>query len=165
MRRVELPPFIPAVTDLIETCGTGYDLSLDLKDTAAGSRVIEVVREAAPDMMERLWLCFGDWHAAAALRAADPDVRLVDSTRLGRIREGPERRAATLAGAGVDAINMHQTDWTGGLTTLFHRFDRYALAWDAQHDRVLRELLRMGIDGVYSDWVDRMVDAFRAEGI
>jgi glycerophosphoryl diester phosphodiesterase len=165
MRRAELPASIPALTDLIETCGTDYDLSLDLKDASAGARVIDVVREAAPDLMGRLWLCFGDWRTAAALRAVDPDVRLVDSTRLGRIREGPERRAATLADAGVDAINMHQTDWTGGLTTLFHRFDRYALAWDAQHDRVLRELLRMGIDGVYSDWVDRMVDAFREEGL
>jgi hypothetical protein len=28
---------------------------------------------------------------------------------------------------------------------------------------VLQTLLRMGIDGVYSDWVDRMADAFRQE--
>jgi hypothetical protein len=28
---------------------------------------------------------------------------------------------------------------------------------------VLEALLRMGIDAVYSDWVDRMTDAFRAE--
>ena len=68
-----------------------------------------------------------------------------------------------LADAGVDAINLHHSDWTGGLTTLFHRFGRYALGWDAQHERVLQELLRMGIDGVYSDWVDRMTDAFREE--
>ncbi len=38
--------------------------------------------------------------------------------------EGPERRAAVLAEHGIDAINLHHTDWTGGLTTLFHRFDR-----------------------------------------
>ena len=50
------------------------------------------------------------------------------STRPGSagIKEGPERRAALLAEAGVDAINLHQSDWTGGLTTLFHRFRRYA---------------------------------------
>ena len=88
---------------------------------------------------------------------------LVDSTRLARLKEGPERRAALLAEAGVDAINLHHSDWTGGLTTLFHRFRRYAFGWDAQHERVLQTLLRMGIDGVYSDWVDRMTDAFREE--
>ena len=58
---------------------------------------------------------------------------------------------------------MHQSDWTGGLTTLFHRFDRYALAWDLQHERVLHDGFRMGVDGVFSDWVDRMMEAFRAE--
>ena len=61
--------------------------------------------------------------------------------------------------AGIEAINMHHTDWSGGLVTLFHRFDRYALAWDVQHDHFLDQILRMGVDGVFSDWVDRMVEA------
>jgi glycerophosphoryl diester phosphodiesterase len=161
--RDQLPGHIPALTDLIDTCGSDYDLSLDVKDPAAAPPTVAVVREAAPAMLGRLWLCFRDWRMAAALRPLDADVRLVDSTRLGRIREGPERRAATLADVGVDAINLHHSDWTGGLTTLFHRFGRYALGWDAQYERVLQALLRMGIDGVYSDWVDRMTDAFRAE--
>jgi glycerophosphoryl diester phosphodiesterase len=89
-------------------------------------------------------------------------VRLVDSTRLSRIKEGPERRAATLAGKGIDAINLHHLEWTGGLTTLFHRFGVLAFGWDAQNPRVLAELLDAGIDGVYSDHVDRMVDALLA---
>jgi glycerophosphoryl diester phosphodiesterase len=161
--RDQLPGHIPALTDLIETCGGDYDLSLDVKDPAAAAPTVAVVREAAPALLGRLWLCFSDWRTAAALRPLDADVRLVDSTRLGRIREGVERRAATLAEVGVDAINLHQSDWTGGLTTLFHRFGRYALGWDAQYERVLQALLRMGIDGVYSDWVDRMTDAFRTE--
>jgi glycerophosphoryl diester phosphodiesterase len=163
LRRADLPAHIPSLVELFESCGTDYHLSLDVKDRSSAPRVLAVVREAAPDLVGRLWLCFREWRDAAAARHLDPDVRLVDSTRLVRIREGPERRAATLADAGVDAINLHHTDWTGGLTTLFHRFDRYTLAWDAQHERVLHEVLRMGIDGVYSDWVDRMTDAFRAE--
>jgi glycerophosphoryl diester phosphodiesterase len=95
----------------------------------------------------------------AAWRPLADDVRLVDSTRLRRMREGPERRAATLADQGIDAVNLHHTDWTGGLTTLFHRFERMAFGWDAQHERVLLSLLHMGVDAVYSDHVDRMVDA------
>ncbi len=65
----------------------------------------------------------------------------------------------------MDAINLHHSDWTGGLTTLFHRFERYTLAWDLQYEAGLRNVLRMGIDGVMSDSVDRMSDAFRAEGL
>ncbi len=88
-------------------------------------------------------------------------VRLVNSTRLRRIHEGPERRAASLADARIDAVNMHATDWTAGLTTLFHRFQRLAFGWDAQFDRNLVTLLRMGCDAVYSDHVERMVAALQ----
>jgi glycerophosphoryl diester phosphodiesterase len=123
--------------------------------------VIAVARAAGADALASLWLCHSDGALAASWRALSDDVRLVDSTRLSRIKEGPERRAATLADVGVDAINLHATDWTGGLTTLFHRFDRLAFGWDAQFERVLLSLLEMGCDAVYSDHVDRMVDALQ----
>ena len=67
-------------------------------------------------------------------RGRNDEVRLVDSTRLDRAKEG-ERRAATLAAKGIDAVNMHHLDWTGGLTTLFHRFGVLCFAWDAQARR------------------------------
>ena len=126
--------------------------------------VVAVVREAAPALLGRLWLCYRDWRVAAALRAARrrrPAGRLHPP----RPHQGGPRAPGgqRWPSAGVDAINLHHSDWTGGLTTLFHRFERYAFGWDAQHERVLQTLLRMGIDGVYSDWVDRMTDAFRAE--
>jgi glycerophosphoryl diester phosphodiesterase len=161
LRRDQLPVHIPSLADLYQACGTAYHLSLDVKDTAAVPEVISVANEAGDGAVDRLWLCHPDWQQAAAWRALSDDVKLVDSTRLRRIREGPERRAASLAEVGVDAINMHATDWTGGLTTLFHRFERLAFGWDAQYERVLRSLLEMGCDGVYSDHVDRMVDALK----
>lgn len=165
LRRDQLPDHMPALAELLDDCGSGYELSLDLKGAAAGKAVIDVVREAAPAMLPRLWLCHPDWQVVAGLRHLDPTVKLVDSTRLKRIREGPERRAATLRQEGIDAVNLHHSDWTGGLTTLVHRFGLEALAWDLQHELVLRDALRMGVDGVFSDHVDRMVDALRAEAL
>jgi glycerophosphoryl diester phosphodiesterase len=97
----------------------------------------------------------------SAWRPRFPDVKLVDSTRLRALREGPERRAAALAEAGVDAVNLHHSDWSAGLATLFHRFGVLAFGWDAQHDRIIRGLLAMGLDAVYSDYTDRMVDCLR----
>ena len=59
---------------------------------------------------------------------------------------------------------MHVDDWNGGFTTLFHRFGRRTFAWDAQFDRQLDAVLAMGIDGVFSDHVDRMMDAIAKFG-
>ncbi len=162
--RTQLPEHIPTLAELLDECGWDYHLSLDLKDPQAGPAVIRTVRDVAPSLLPRLWLHHPDLAVLTALRPVDADVKLVESTRLARMKEGPERRAAVLAQAGIDAVNLHHTDWTGGLTTLFHRFDRLAMAWDVQYEYSLRTLLRMGIDAVFSDWVERMNDAFRAEG-
>ncbi|MDQ1373500.1 MAG: glycerophosphoryl diester phosphodiesterase, partial [Actinomycetota bacterium] len=158
--RGDLPAHIPTLAELFETCGTDYHLSLDVKDAGAAEPVLVVARDAGFSL-PHLWLCHHDWEQVAAWRELADDVRLVDSTRLKRIREGTERRAARLAEAGIDAVNMHHTDWSGGLTTLFHRFEVFTFGWDAQHGRILDALLHMGIDGVYSDHVDRMVESLQ----
>jgi glycerophosphoryl diester phosphodiesterase len=159
MRRDQLPSHIPTLSELFERCGTGYHLSLDLKDAESGAAVIELVKARAPELLPRLWLCEHHVDHLRALRPLDDQVRLVNSTRLRHIKEGPERRAADLAEAGIDALNLHHSDWTGGLTTMYHRFGVRCLAWDLQHPHLLERILAMGMDGVFSDWVDRMVDA------
>jgi glycerophosphoryl diester phosphodiesterase len=161
LSRSELPAHIPTLAELYAQCGTGYELSLDLKGPGTGQAVIDVTRGHDPDMLTRLWLCSPVWQDLVPLRGQG--AKLVDSTRLSRIKEGPERRAAILADEGIDAVNMHHSDWNGGLVALFHRFERITFGWDMQFEAVLRPALRMGLDGVYSDHVDRMVDAFRAE--
>ena len=162
-RRGELPDHIPALAELYSECGTDFELSLDLKDPEAAPAVVDSVDEAAARtglaLRERLWLCHPGVDTLVGLREQWPDVRLCNSTRLSRMNDGPERRAAVLAEAGIDSVNLHQTDWTGGLVTLFHRFGILCFGWDAQQPRVLNELLDMGIDAVYSDHVDRMSDA------
>ncbi|MEZ5203889.1 MAG: glycerophosphodiester phosphodiesterase [Acidimicrobiales bacterium] len=159
VERADLPPHIPTVADLLSELGTGFDLSLDVKDPKAGPPTVAVAMAADPTMPARLWMCDQSHDRLVALREVSPHVRLVDSTRLRRIKEGVERRAARLQELGIDALNMHHSDWSGGLTTLVHRFSVLAFGWDAQFDRNLDDLLRMGIDAVYSDHVDRMVDA------
>jgi glycerophosphoryl diester phosphodiesterase len=155
--RAALPTYIPSVADLYAECGAAFELSLDVKDPKAVEATVALARDAGA--ADRLWLCHPDWQVVASWRAQLPDVRLVDSTRVRSMRNGPERRAAELANAGIDAVNLHHTDWSGGLTTLFHRFGVLSFGWDAQLERVLDGLLDIGIDAVYSDHTDRMVDA------
>jgi glycerophosphoryl diester phosphodiesterase len=153
----ELPGHIPTLDQLYETCGVDFDLSLDVKDPAAFDRTLAVARSGGDRVVRRLWLCHHDWTLVAEWRRRDEAVRLVDSTRVKQMKEGPERRAAQLADAGIDTVNLHHSDMSAGLVALFHRFDRYVFGWDAQHERVLRDLVDMGVDGVYSDHVARMV--------
>ena len=155
--RVGLPEHVPSLDELYRACGADFELSIDVKDVNAISRVIGVAREYQAEA--RLWLCHPTWELLADLRS-QTSARLVNSTRLKHMKDGPERRAAELAAAGIDAVNLHHSDWSGGLTTLFHRFNRYCIAWDAQHVRVIRDLVRMGIDGVHSDHVDRLQTGF-----
>lgn len=163
--RAELPEHIPTLYELWETCGTDFELSLDVKDPAAAIPVIETAQRAAQDfscdLAASLWLCHPYWETVAGWKQRHPEVRVVDSTRLNRLKDGPERHAARLADAGIDAINMHHSDWTGGLTTLFHRFELLCFGWDAQYERVLDETFDLGIDGIFSDHVDRMMRSHR----
>lgn len=149
---------VPRLADLYAECGTAYDLSIDLKDPEAAGPMIELARAAGAP--ERLWICVGSRSRLRTLRAEAPDVRLVHSPGRGKVvGTALERLAADLAADGIDALNLHHTDWTGGIVSLLHRFSLRAFAWDVQEIRHIREMLRIGIDGIYCDRVDRMVAA------
>jgi len=146
---------IPRLEDLFAACGTDFELSLDLKDPASAGPTVEVLRRHG--IPERSWLCISPMALLAEVRSSHPDVRVVHSRRRDKLGTELERHAARLSGLGVDAMNMHHTDWNAGLVTLFHRFGVQAFAWDAQHVRTLRMMLDYDVDAVYSDRVDRMV--------
>jgi len=159
LRRAELPAHVPTVAELYEAVGTDLEVSLDVKDPAAASATVAAARAAGGDeALRRLWLCSPSWELAASWRDLSPAVRLVDSTRFRTIREGVERRAATLAARGVDALNMHQSDWNTGLTTLVHRFGLRCFAWDCQFERIIVRVLTEGVDAVYSDDVSLLMN-------
>ena len=156
-----LPAYIPHLGAVLEMLSERPDLhlSLDVKDDSAFGPTLQQVHTYGSDLPARVWLCHPNAELLRAHRAEFPEIRLVNSVRLGSIREGVERRCALLSATGIDALNMRIDDWNGGLVTLAHRFSCYAFGWNLQHDHELRAGLRMGLDGVFSDHVDRMVDA------
>lgn len=111
------------------------------------------------------WLATEDLDLLAAWRDRWPELRLVNAVSLSSLRHGPERRAARLAELDIDAVQMPYPDWTGGLVTLFHRFEVEAFGWQAPHERMLDDLVRMGCDGIASTHVDRLNDAFVRAGL
>jgi len=151
-----LPADLPRLADLVAELDPAVALSLDLKDPTAGPATLEVVR--AGGASGRLWLCHPDLEILAGLRDSDRHVRLVHSTRIDRLGGALERHAVDLAGAGIDAVNLPEEDWSGGLVALYRRFGLACLGWDAQHARQVDRLLRLGLDGIYGDHVGRLVD-------
>lgn len=156
--RARLPEHIPTLEDLYAEVGGTVPLSLDIKDPAAFAVTIEMARAAGAE--DQLWICHPDLDLLIEWRRST-SARLVHSTRLGRLKHGPERHGARLREVGIDAVNFRQGDWTGGLVTLYHRFERLSLGWDAQQPRELANLFDAGIDGLFSDHPDRMAEAFR----
>ena len=155
--RRELPEHIPSLQELLAEIGPGTELSLDIKDPNAAAEVIACARDAGCEA--NLWLCHPDRELVSSWRSLSPEVNLVESTRVARMRGSFESHIAMSASMGIDVINLHHSEWSGGQIALVHRFEMLAFGWDAQHERILDTLLDAGIDGVFSDHVDRMVDA------
>lgn len=158
LRAADLPSWLPTLADLYDTCGTGYDLSLDLKDGRSTEAVLAAARSAGHDLT-RLWLC-GDGAQAASWRAADPQVRLVAGADPRRVRSWPEH-LAELRARGIDAVNLRRRRWSQQLIDDVHDAGLLAFGWDAQTARRIRRLLARGCDAIYSDHVDRMVAVLR----
>lgn len=157
--RSALPETMISLPELLARVPESVEISIGMRDDDAMDSLIAWAASIDPVTRSRLYLCHQDWRRLAEWRAADEHIQLVDATNVGAMSEGPERRASNLAEAGINAVMLRHSEWTGGMATLFHRFGRLCFGWDAQHRRILDDLLRMGLDGVYSDHVDTMMEA------
>ncbi len=159
-RRVEdvaaadLHPGTLRVADVLRAAGA-LPVSLHVHDPGVVPDLVALARGLGG--VERLWLVHDDLEVLARLRDTAPGARLVNDTSLDRLPSGAERLAAELAAARIDAVRLPEPDWTGGLVTLFHRFEVLAFAAEAAYERQLVRLVDMGIDAITSDQVDRMV--------
>jgi glycerophosphoryl diester phosphodiesterase len=158
----DLPPWLPRLADLYASCGTDFDLSVDLKDGRSAAAVLDAARKAGHDP-SRLWLC-GWGLAPAGWRDADPEVRLVSDTRHMHLTDGWAAHLRAVKDAGVSAVNLRRRRWSRELVDAVHEAGLLAFAWDAQSKRRIRTLLELGCDAVYSDYVDRMVAALNSLG-
>jgi glycerophosphoryl diester phosphodiesterase len=155
--RADLPGHIPTLRELYAACGTGFELSVDLK----GGGVVEaVLAEArAARAADRLWLCHPDSRLLGSWREGASPARLVQSTRRKQIPEGLPARAAGLRSFGIDALNLQVRDWDGPGVEEVHAAGLLAFGWDAQSARDIEHGLELGLDGLYSDHVDRLMAA------
>jgi len=140
----------------------GAELSLDLEHAAVAEPAIEVAERAGA--ITHLWACHDDLELLARLRRRSAEVRLVCSTRPGRVEGGMPALVERAAALGLDALNLHGRDWTPELVERCHAAGLAAFGWDAQDRPAMDHLLALGVDGLYSDAPDRLVAAIAARG-
>lgn len=163
-----LPHDLATLEAVLDQCDPPGALMLSIGDPDVLEATLGVVRmhqeRRGVPLVDRVWVASDDLDQIKRWRSDWPTIRLVAGMRLAALPHGPERGAADLAAAGVDAVRLAYEEWTGGLTTLFHKFGVLAFAEPVAHDRMLDELLAMGVDAVSSAHVDRMSDAMRRAG-
>ncbi|HUZ44289.1 MAG TPA: glycerophosphodiester phosphodiesterase [Acidimicrobiales bacterium] len=153
---------LDSLDDLYRQCGADFELSLDIKHPDALAPVLSAAHQAGATA--RLWLCHPDWRLVTTWRESAGPARLVDSTRLKKMDEGPARRVNELAAAGIDALNLPYPDWSAELVGLCRDAGIKALAWHAHTRPLLEDMVALGVDGVFSDDVVAMVDVLTAAG-
>ncbi len=160
--RSELPPHISTLDEVRTALGPALVLALQLGSPEVASPTLAELHRTGT--LGTTWLLHGDGAVLDQIRSVDDAAQLIWVTRLRHITEGPERRAASMRDRAINGLHLHHSDWTGGLTTLFHRFRRYAWADGAHHERVIAEMLSAGTDAVIGSHPDLMVDARRSLG-
>ena len=157
--RRKLPRHIPALADLYGELGAGFELSLDVKDPKAFEPILEVAGRVGS--AGRLWLCDDDLDRVLRWTPAAGPAHLVLSTHLENLNRAVEggltTAAAKLASARASALNLHGSEWNAERVAVVHGAGLLAFGWDAQTDYHISRLVGLGVDGIYSDHVDRLM--------
>ncbi len=164
LNRSELPQSMTGLEELYDRCGTDFLLSLDILDPDAFGPVLALSRATDSGAEDRLWLITETVSQAAGWRQVEPRIHLAHSTELAELPHGPAAHAAILREAGIDAINLHEEEWSVDLVELFHAQGLLVFGWDAHTLDMLRRLIDYGCDAVYGDYVDRLLEVGRPTG-
>jgi glycerophosphoryl diester phosphodiesterase len=139
---------------LYDRCGTDFELAVDVKNGAIAVGLVETARRY--DAADRLWVVIP--HTAAHELAVVEQVHRVVTVRANVLRSPQRKRVlATASELGVAAINARWMWWTRSLVAEVHALGMLAFGYDAQRTRSLRRCAEIGLDGVFSDHVDRML--------
>jgi len=151
VRRAELPAHIPSLDELYAACGTSFDLAIDVRLPRVGDAIVDVARQHGA--LSRLWLVTGSPDHLGEWRALSAEVHLAVTLR------PPDRRGPMLdavRAAGAEAMNLRWAWWSRRLVKRVHNLGLLAFGYDAQSHFALRRCVRLGLDGVFSDHVDRL---------
>lgn len=146
------------ITDFYEQLGTDFELSVDLKDSGAGTGLIAAAEQV--EAVQRLWLVSDQLSVLQRLRATNAEVRLVHEARRREIGNAAAH-AERLAAAGIDAQNTDTTGWDPDLVENAHSRGLLAFGSLANDGARLRRAAELGLDAIYTDRLQLAEDVLR----
>ena len=155
VRRGNLHARIPSLADLYAECGHEFDLALDMAEPRAAESVVRTAEEYGA--LDRLWLTYWRVTTLEAWRRRWPDVHLVYPAL--PLRPGSAGRLVDqLRAARVDVLNVHHRICTRGLSAYVRHHGLGIFAWGVRNRGALERVLAHGVDGVFCDDVESMVE-------
>lgn len=158
--RAELADHIPTLDDLYDSCGTDFDLAIDIKGDGAGAAISAVAE--ARGVAQRLWLFTPSTSRPGDVGNAHGGV----TVRIEELRD-PRRRKPLLESLeheGIEVANARWQFWNRSAVREVHDRGMLAFAWDVQWSVALWRCKRLGIDGIFSDHVRVLRSASRGTG-
>jgi len=142
---------VPALEQVLDTLrGTGVGLLLELKEPGEQPGVVAELaselrfqssRPAAPDVLVQSF----DHEAMQLFRAYEPEMPV---GLIGKPRRNLLRELATWAAA----VNPHHYSVDAGYVEAVQATGMRCLVWTPNTDRAVRRALRLGVDGVITDF-------------
>jgi glycerophosphoryl diester phosphodiesterase len=148
VERKQLSGHIPTLDDLYSTCGTDFDLAIDVKGAGADEAICRVAE--AHGAADRLWLFTPSSTRPEVAGAVHPGV-----TVRGRELRRSSRGAvlSQLAKDGVEVVNARWPFWRPSAVAAVHEQGMLAFAWDVQWSGAVSYCRQLGIDGIFSDHI------------
>ena len=156
---------VPALADVYRSLGTDFQLSLDVKVRRAARPAVDAARAAGA--VGSLWLVHDEIGVLRGVRAYDAHVRLVHEARPPGRDDAvatADARARVLATHRIDAENRHWGSWDASQVTAMHAHGVLAFGSLVHEPGQLRDAASRGLDALYCDHVDALVDALRERG-
>jgi len=157
--RVDLPAHVPSLGDLYDRCGTDMDVAIDVLDPAAASAVVTAARSAGGSAVSKLWLCSPLVETLVSWRHLDDAIHLVHSDNSwNRVhRSDPAAHTRHLRELSIDVLNVQYRSCSRAVVRACHEQQIALFVWGVSRISTMHRLLDLGVDGLMSDHVDRLI--------
>jgi glycerophosphoryl diester phosphodiesterase len=142
---------IPTLAEVLKVATGKTGLMVELKIRGAGQQTVETVREAGFKGPVIYASFFHD--ELTHMRKADPDASLM--VLFGSLSRASVSRAIKY---GSSYVGLPHNKATGPLVNSFHRAGLLVFVYTANDSEDIRRVLSFGVDGVISNFPDRIVN-------